>query len=86
VAKTLLPDILFYDPTRPASYPDNGRKLSEDVIDVFIPTITNGKVKTDNVGPHKDLLAEFPYAGAPHKAYATAILVWRCAVRIPAAC
>jgi Domain of unknown function (DUF4331) len=68
VAGTLLPDILLYDPTRPASYPENGRKLSDDAIDVFLSIITNGKVTRDNVGPHKDLLAVFPYVGAPHKA------------------
>ncbi len=68
VAGTLLPDILLYDPTRPASYPDNGRKLSDDAIDVFLSIITNGKVTRDNVGPHKDLLAAFPYVGPPHKA------------------
>jgi PAS domain S-box-containing protein len=44
VAGTLLPDILLYDPTRPASYPENGRKLSDDAIDVFLSIITNGKV------------------------------------------
>ena len=68
VAGTLLPDILSYDPTRPASYPDNGRALSDDVMDVFISIITNGKVTGDNVGPHKDLLGGFPYVGAPHRA------------------
>jgi hypothetical protein len=66
VAETLLPDILFYDPGRPASYPENGRTLSDDVMDVFLPLITNGKVSGDHVGPHHDLLAEFPYLGPPH--------------------
>ncbi len=68
VAGTMLPDILLYDPTRPASYPENGRKLSDDAIDVFLSVITNGKITRDNVGPHQDLLAVFPYVGAPHKA------------------
>jgi len=68
VAATLLPDILFYDPTRLAAYPDNGRTLSDDVMDHFISILTNGKVKGDNVGPHRDLLAAFPYLGTPHKA------------------
>jgi hypothetical protein len=68
VARTLLPDILFYDPTRPAAYPGNGRKLSDDVMDGFISILTNGKVTRDNVGPHNDLLASFPYLGPPHKA------------------
>ena len=68
VAQTLLPDILSYDPTRPASYPHNGRTLSDDAIDVFLSILTNGKVTRDNVGPHNDLLASFPYVGSPHKA------------------
>ena len=68
VAGTLLPDVLHYDPTRPASYPDNGRALTDDVVDFFLPLLTNGKVTRDKVGPHKDLLTSFPYVGAPHKA------------------
>jgi hypothetical protein len=68
VAGTLLPDILFYDPTRPAAYPDNGRTLSDDVMDGFISILSNGKITRDKVGPHTDLLASFPYLGAPHSA------------------
>lgn len=71
VAAALLPDVLQYDSTQPAAFPDNGRALADDVVDFFMPILTNGKVKGDNVGPHKDLLAEFPYVGAPHKARAT---------------
>jgi Domain of unknown function (DUF4331) len=67
-ARALLPDIMLYDPRRPASYPSNGRLLTDDVIDLFLPILTNGKVKGDNVGPHRDLLAEFPYLGPPHDA------------------
>ena len=68
VAGTLLPDLLYYDPTRPASYPDNGRKPSDDAPDAFLTVITNGKVTGDGIGPHDDLLAEFPYLGPPHTA------------------
>ncbi len=68
VAGTLLPDVLHYDPTRPARYPENGRTLTDDVVDLFLPILTNGKVTKDNVGAHKDLLAEFPYVGPPHAA------------------
>lgn len=67
VAGTLLPDLLRYDPKRPASYPHNGRRLSDDAADAFLTVITNGKVTGDKVGPHGDLLAEFPYLGSPHK-------------------
>ena len=63
VAGTLLPDVLHYDPTRPASFPNNGRALTDDVVDFFLPLLTNGKVTEDNVGPHKDLLAAIPLRG-----------------------
>src|SRR6267142_141617 len=68
VAGTLLPDVLFYDPTRPASFPDNGRTLTDDAFDMFMRILTNGKVTGDNVGPHTDLIPEFPYVGPPHHA------------------
>jgi hypothetical protein len=65
VARTLLPDMLSYDPRRPASFPDNGRTLTDDAVDAFLAILTNGKVTEDKVGPHGDLLAEFPYLGPP---------------------
>jgi hypothetical protein len=68
VAGTLLPDVLSYDPTRPASFPGNGRTLTDDTQDAFLAILTNGKVTEDKVGPHGDLLAEFPYLGPPHNA------------------
>ncbi len=68
VAAAMLPDILPYDPTRPVAYPDNGRLLTDDVVDPFIAVLTNGKVTEDKAGPHTDLLAEFPYLGPPHNA------------------
>jgi len=66
VAGKLLPDILFYDPRRPVRFPHNGRTLTDDVADVFLSMLTNGKVTGDKVGPHNDLLTEFPYVGPPH--------------------
>ncbi|HEX3902238.1 MAG TPA: DUF4331 family protein [Polyangia bacterium] len=66
-AQGLLPDMIRYDPTRPASYPQSGRTLKDDVVDGFLPILTNGKVKGDGIGPHGDLLAEFPYLGPPHE-------------------
>lgn len=68
VAETLLPDMLRYDPTRPASYPQNGRTLTDDAADTFMAIFTNGKITGDGVGPHRDLLNEFPYVGPPHGA------------------
>jgi hypothetical protein len=64
----MLPEVLSYDPTRPASFPDNGRTLTDDAADVFLAALTNGVVKGDKVGPHNDLLADFPYLGPPHNA------------------
>lgn len=67
-ARGFLPDILIYDPNRPAAFPTNGRRLTDDVVQVFVPIFTNGRVKGDNVAPHTDLLTEFPYVGPPHRA------------------
>jgi hypothetical protein len=66
VAGTLLPDMLPYDPTRPASFPDNGRTLTDDAGDAFLAVLTNGT--QDKVEAHGDLLADFPYLGPPHRA------------------
>jgi hypothetical protein len=71
VAGTLLPDVLPYDPTRPASFPDNGRTLTDDGFDFFMRVLTNGKVTGDRVGAHDDLLLEFPYVGPPHQSRVT---------------
>lgn len=68
VASTLLPDLLSYDPSRPASFPANGRTLTEDAFNSFLAVLTNGEITEDKVGPHNDLIAEFPYMGPPHKA------------------
>ncbi len=65
-AATLLPDMLPYQPGRQASYPSNGRALTDDAVDHFLSVLTNGKVTGDGIQPHSDLLAEFPYVGPPH--------------------
>jgi hypothetical protein len=59
VARTLLPDILPFDHTQAAAYPSNGRTLADDVLDLFLSILTNGKVTTDGLGPHDDLLVDF---------------------------
>lgn len=64
---TIVPDELRYDRSQPASYP-NGRTLTDDVTSARLAMITNGKVTSDNIGPHTDLLEEFPYLGEPHPA------------------
>jgi Domain of unknown function (DUF4331) len=68
MAGAMLPEILSYDTTRPARFPDNGRTLTDDAADAFLAILTNGKVTEDKVGPHGNLLAEFPYLGSPHNA------------------
>ena len=65
VARKLLPDILSYNPDEPARFPNNGRTLTDDVVDLFFSMYANREV-TDKVGPHGDLLDEFPYLGPPH--------------------
>lgn len=67
-ATTLLPDVLPYDPSLPVAYPQNGRALIDDVTDHFLGIFTNGN-GVDGVGPHSDLLDEFPHVGPPHGSY-----------------
>jgi len=43
-------------------------RLQRKVQDAFLAILTNGKITEDKVGPHGDLLAEFPYLGPPHNA------------------
>ncbi len=64
-ALSLLPDILDYDYSSSEGY-RNGRKLTDDIIDIQLAVLTNGRVTTDKVGPHQDLLATSPYLGSPH--------------------
>lgn len=64
-AGTVLPDILRYDRTRPACYP-NGRALTDDVFSARMAFLTNGKVSPDGLRPHGDLLTGFPYLGPPN--------------------
>ena len=71
VARKLLPDILSYDARERVQFPQNGRALTDDVVDEFLSMLTNGKVTGDKVGPHGDLLDEFPYLGPPHKVWST---------------
>jgi len=56
-------DMLSYDPTRPASFPSNGRTLTDDVADAFLAVLTNGKVTGDKVGPTSICLPSSPIWG-----------------------
>jgi hypothetical protein len=64
-ARTLLPDILHYDRTMPARYP-NGRVMTDDVFSARMIFMTHGQATPQSVGPHDDLLAYFPYLGPPN--------------------
>ncbi len=64
-ALQVLPDILHYDRTQPATYP-NGRVMTDDVYSIRFAWLTNGKVPPSGLKPHDDLLNEFPYTGRPN--------------------
>jgi len=64
-ARTLLPDILRYDRTRPARYP-NGRVMTDDVFSARMIFMTHGQATPQGVGPHDDLTDRFPYLGPPN--------------------
>ena len=67
-ALEVLPDILHYDRTKPATYP-NGRIPTDDVYSMRFAWLTNGKVPPSGLKPHDDLLAGFPYLGPPNPSY-----------------
>ncbi len=64
-AHTLLPDILHYDRTRPAHYP-NGRVMTDDVFSTRMIFMVHGQATPQTIRPHDDLLAAFPFLGMPH--------------------
>ena len=64
-ALTLLPDILHYDRSMPAHYP-NGRVMTDDVFSTRMTFMTHGQAMPQGVKPHDDLMAEFPFLGTPH--------------------
>ncbi len=57
--------MLGYDPSAPGGYP-SGRRLTDDPADLMIAMLSRGRVTGDAVGPHTDMLDEFPYLGVPH--------------------
>ena len=64
--RIVLPDILRYDRSRPARYP-NGRAITDDAFSARFAWLTNGKVPAQGLKPHDDLLAEFPFLGPPNR-------------------
>jgi hypothetical protein len=59
-----LPDVLPYDYTSAAGYP-NGRQLADDIVDNVVEIMTRGVMPDDRVQAHTEYLTEFPYLGAP---------------------
>ena len=79
LASVLIPDVLTYDTATHAVGPLNGRRLTDDVIDVELNITTGGDpvglfaghdaigaVPSDCVGPHHDYQSSWPYLGIPH--------------------
>jgi Domain of unknown function (DUF4331) len=64
-ALQVLPDILHFDRTKLAAYP-NGRVLTDDVYSIRFAWLSNGKIPPAGLKPHDDLLNEFPYLGVPN--------------------
>ena len=64
-ALQVLPDILHYDRTKPATYP-NGRVPTNDVYSMRFAWLTQGKVPPTGLKPHDDLLPGFPCLGPPN--------------------
>jgi len=60
-----LPDVLSFDPSKPAKYP-NGRVFTDDVIDYRVGFLTKNECPPTGLKPHTDILDEFPYIGTPH--------------------
>jgi hypothetical protein len=66
-ADGLLPDMLTFDPSRPAQYP-NGRVFTDDVINHRLAFLSKGDIPPPGLKPHTDVLGEFPYLGDPYPA------------------
>ncbi|OBF47869.1 hypothetical protein A5787_10010 [Mycobacterium sp. 852002-50816_SCH5313054-b] len=65
-AEGTLPDMLTFDPSKPARYP-NGRVFTDDVIDYRLGFLSKGDIPPTGLSPHTDTLTEFPYLGPPHR-------------------
>jgi len=64
-AEGILPDMLSFDPSKPAKYP-NGRVFADDVINTRLSFLSKGDIPPSGLSPHSDILKEFPYLGTPH--------------------
>ena len=64
-AEGTLPDMLTYNPAKPAMYP-NGRVFTDDVINYRLSFLSKGDIPPTGLAPHTDTITEFPYLGPPH--------------------
>jgi hypothetical protein len=65
-AEGILPDMLSFDHTKPATYP-NGRSFTDDVINTRLACLTKNECPPSGLKSHSDVLKEFPYLGTPHQ-------------------
>ncbi len=64
-AEGILPDMLSFDPSKPAKYP-HGRVFTDDVINTRLAFLSKGDIPPSGLKSHTDVLREFPYLGTPH--------------------
>jgi hypothetical protein len=64
-ARIVLPDVLRYDRTQPAACP-NGRAITDDAFSARFAWLTNGRVGSQGLKPHADLVPDFPFLGVPN--------------------
>ena len=64
-AEGILPDMLTFNPSKPAKYP-NGRVFTDDVINTRLAFLSKGDIPPTGLKSHTDVLREFPYLGTPH--------------------
>jgi Domain of unknown function (DUF4331) len=65
-AERLLPDMMTFDRSKPAKYP-NGRVFTDDVINHRLAFLSKGDIPPTGLKSHTDVLTEFPYLGPPHQ-------------------
>ena len=65
LAQFLLPDILTVNTSDASGFP-NGRRLTDDVIDIELGLITNNGVTTDCVANDSNFRTTFPYLAVPN--------------------
>ncbi len=64
-AMQVLPDILLFDRSQPATYP-NGRVPTDDVYSMRFAWLSRGQIPPTGLKPHDDLQTQFPYLGVPN--------------------